>query len=68
MTPLETKSNLDLGNQDYDLKRSVYAKSDFQINRSIAEHYEVWDEQKIEARQKQMAKVAANLWRIDFND
>ncbi len=68
MTPPETKSNLDLGNQDYDLKRSVYAKSDFQITRAIAEHYEVWDEQKIEARQKQMAKVAANLWRIDFND
>jgi hypothetical protein len=68
MTPLETKSNRDLGNQDYDLKRSVYAKSDFQITRAIAEHYEVWDEQKIEARQKQMAKVAANLWRIDFND
>jgi len=68
MTPLETKRNRELGNGDYASKRAVYEKSDFQITRAIAEHYEEWDEQKIEARQKQLAKVAASLWRIDFND
>jgi len=66
MTPLETKRNRELGNGDYASKRAVYEKSDFQITRAIAEHYEAWDEQKIEARQKQLAKLAASLWRIDF--
>jgi hypothetical protein len=68
MTPLETKRNRDLGNGTYSTKRPVYEKSDFQITRAIAEHYEEWDEQKIEARQKHLAKVAVGLWRIDFND
>jgi hypothetical protein len=68
MTPLETKRNRQLGNGDYASKRAVYEKSDFQITRAIAEHYEEWDEQKIEARQKHLAKLAASLWRIDFND
>lgn len=68
MTPLETKRNRELGNGDYASKRAVYEKSDFQITRAIAEHYEEWDEQKIEARQKHLAKLAASLWRIDFND
>jgi hypothetical protein len=66
MTPLETKRNRELGNGDYASKRAVYENSDFQITRSIAEHYEEWTEQKIEARQKQLAKLAACLWRIDF--
>lgn len=66
MTPLETKRNRELGNGDYTLKRAVYEQSDFQITRAIAEHYEEWNEQKVEARQKQLAKVAASLWRIDF--
>ena len=66
MTPLETKRNRELGNGDYASKRAVYEKSDFQITRAIAEHYEEWNEQKIEARQKQLAKLAAGLWRIDF--
>lgn len=66
MTPLETKPNRELGNRDYASKRVVYEKSDFQITRAIAEHYETWDEHKIEARQKQLAKLATSLWRIDF--
>ncbi|MEA5536781.1 DUF262 domain-containing HNH endonuclease family protein [Crocosphaera sp. XPORK-15E] len=66
MTPLETARNRELGNGDYCVKRKVYQQSDFEITRAIAKHYDTWDGQKIESRQKQLAKVATNIWRIDF--
>lgn len=66
MTPLETSRNRDLGNGDYVSKRSVYRQSCFHITKAIAEHYEVWDEAKIEARQKQLATVATGIWKIEF--
>ncbi len=68
MTPLETARNRELGNQGYALKREVYAQSSFQITKAIAEHYDTWDEKKVESRQKQLANVATGIWRIDFGD
>jgi Protein of unknown function DUF262/Protein of unknown function (DUF1524) len=68
MTPLETARNRELGNQGYAIKREVYAQSSFQITKAIAEHYDTWDEKKVEARQKQLANVATGIWRIDFGD
>ncbi len=68
MTPLETARNREMGNQGYALKREVYAKSSFQITKAIAEHYDTWDERKVEARQKQLANVATGIWHIDFGE
>lgn len=66
MVPLETGKNRDLGNADYTAKRSVYQDSSFQITKAVAEHYDAWDEQKIEARQKQLASVASGIWKVEF--
>jgi hypothetical protein len=66
MTPLETNRNRDLGNRDYTAKRSAYQASCFQNTKAVAEHYDTWDEQKIEARQKQLANVAAGIWKVEF--
>lgn len=66
MTPLETKPNRQVGNASYAEKRATFEESTFQMTRAIAQHYDTWDEQKIESRQKQLAKAAASIWRIDF--
>lgn len=66
MTPLETSRNRDLGNADYSTKRQVFQQSTFQITRAVSEHYETWDETKIEARQKQLTNIAAGIWKIEF--
>lgn len=66
MTPLETSRNRDLGNGGYASKRQVFQLSVFQITKAVAEHYEIWDETKIEARQKQLANIAAGIWKIEF--
>jgi Protein of unknown function (DUF1524). len=66
MTPLEAGLNRDVGNGPYASKRDVYARSVFQITRAIDEHYDSWDEQKIEARQRQLASIATTIWKIDF--
>lgn len=68
MTPLETNRNRALGNGDYASKRLVYQQSAFQITHAVAEHYDCWDEQKIESRQKQLATVASGIWKIDSSD
>jgi hypothetical protein len=66
MTPLETKKNGHIGNDSYEKKSLVYETSVFQITSSLTEHYEIWDESKIDSRQKALANLACTVWRVDF--
>ncbi len=66
MTPLETSRNREVGNKDYQTKLAVYQRSAFKMTQAVAEHYDSWDEQKVESRQKRMADIAAGIWRFDF--
>jgi len=68
MTLMETNRNRDLGNSRYEEKRTMYAHSRFQMTKAIADHYETWDERKIESRQKKLAKYAAGIWKMDVPD
>ncbi len=65
MTLLETGKNRDAGNVGYSTKRSIYQRSDFQITQALVAHYDTWDENKIDARQKRLASVAAGIWKIE---
>lgn len=67
MTLLETARNRELGNADFARKLVAYEQSEFAITNKIAEHYDQWDEQKIEARQTKLAELAAGIWKLDRN-
>ncbi len=66
MTFLETKTNNKLGQQSYQAKAVEFEKSTFGMTQYIAKHYKTWDEDKIDSRQKHLAKAATGIWRIDF--
>jgi hypothetical protein len=66
MTILETNMNIKVGNAGYDKKTEAYRNSDFQITRSIPEHYDTWNESKVASRQKHLAEKAAEVWRVSF--
>ena len=66
MTPLESGLNRDAGNAGYESKRELYRSSEFHITCAVAEHYDTWNEEKLDARQQKLADVATAIWRIEF--
>ncbi len=66
MTIMNAGANRDLGNVSYGVKVPVYGESEFTITQKIAENFpEKWNVDQIAARQRQMAKVATSIWRVD---
>ena len=63
---LETNLNRDAGNDPYGLKRPIYQRSGIASTMAIAEHYEQWTEEAVSNRQKHMAKVAKDIWKLNF--
>ena len=68
MTLLEARLNREIGNSEYSKKIAKYAQSCFKQTQAIAEHYDEWNEAKVQSRQKQMADKACQIWRIDFGN
>ncbi len=66
MTPLEKKTNRNIGNKGYDQKIAAFQESCFQITNAIPAQYDEWNEAKIASRQAYFAKLATAIWRIDF--
>jgi hypothetical protein len=65
MTILERNPNNKLQNVGYTQKHAEYQKSKLGITKAIAEHYDSWDQTKIESRQVQLAKIAVKIWKLD---
>lgn len=65
MVMLENGPNRDLGNKSYAEKRDVLRQSGFSLTRELAEQNEVWNPERLEARQRRLAKLAKTVWRID---
>jgi uncharacterized protein with ParB-like and HNH nuclease domain len=64
LTLLEKKLNHEADKLVFDLKLKVYEKSNCQLTKSIVENYQSWTERKMADRQKQLAKDAKVIWRI----
>ncbi|NOY81905.1 MAG: HNH endonuclease, partial [Kiritimatiellaeota bacterium] len=63
---LEAKANRELGNAPFAEKREAYRKSTFAITRKLAEDYDCWTPEKLQARQRWMARQARSIWSISF--
>lgn len=66
MTLLGAKANRVVGNSSYEEKRQCYLQSDFELTRRVANEFETWTPEKVRARQDWMARLASDIWRIDF--
>jgi hypothetical protein len=64
MTLCETGLNRDLGNGEYEHKRTGYQESKFSLTRKIAAEHPNWNPERIAACQNWMAKQAISIWRI----
>ncbi|MBU0763806.1 MAG: HNH endonuclease family protein, partial [Bacteroidetes bacterium] len=64
LTILEKKLNKEAGNLKFNEKKSLYCQSNSKITLSLKEHYEEWNENNLSVRQKELAKDAKAIWRI----
>ena len=63
MTLFERSRNKKLGNASWKVKRDAFRTSRYPTTREIAGH-DSWTPERIEARQRAMAKAATAVWRI----
>jgi len=64
LTLLEKKLNHGAGQKPYDEKKKIYTQSNSKLTQAIPEHYETWNEDKLSARQRELAKHAKAVWKI----
>jgi hypothetical protein len=64
LTLLEKKLNLESDQKPYPEKVKIYVKSNSKLTQAIPELYENWNEDSISSRQRELAKHAKAIWRI----
>lgn len=63
LTLLSGKKNQSLSNKPFKEKKRVYETSEINLTKKIC-YYDNWDETTIEKRQKDLAKIAIQIWKI----
>jgi len=63
LTLLDKKMNNDIGNGPFKGKKAVYEDSELIITKEIVK-YNDWTPSEIEARQKEFAKKAVEIWNL----
>jgi hypothetical protein len=66
LTLLHQAPNQQISNGTFEVKRSLYEKSDLRTTRLVAE-LEDWNHEAIDMRQRWLAAIADQVWSPDFN-
>lgn len=64
LTLLEKNLNRDIENSNFEVKKEVFKKSNSKFTAKIIDDFETWDENKLISRQRDMAKYAKSIWKI----
>lgn len=64
LTLLEKKLNREADQKPYAEKLIIFQQSNSMLTKSIPEHFDTWNEDKIAARQRELAKHAKAIWKI----
>ena len=64
LTLLEKKLNREIGTLSYSEKSKRFSQSNCQLTKNLPDFYETWNEAKLAARQRDLAKDAKSIWRI----
>lgn len=68
LTLLEKKLNREVGTLSYAEKAIYFQQSNSQVTSKITENFDSWNEDKVSTRQKELAKDAKSIWRIQELD
>lgn len=63
-TLLESSKNGKIGAKSFDEKLPEYKKSNYKLSNTIS--YGEWNPSNLKKRQDELAKIAKNIWRLDF--
>ncbi|MFO0477957.1 MAG: DUF262 domain-containing protein [Bacteroidota bacterium] len=64
LTLLEKKLNREADQKPYIEKINFFNQSNSELTKSISEHFDTWSEDKLAARQRELAKHAKAIWKI----
>jgi uncharacterized protein with ParB-like and HNH nuclease domain len=64
LTLLETKLNREAQQKTYTEKIKFFEQSNCELTKSLTEKYLTWNEDKLVSRQKELAKAAKGIWKI----
>ena len=64
LTLLEKKLNREADQKPYSEKNNFFQQSNSELTKSIPEHFNTWSEDKLASRQRELAKHAKSIWKI----
>lgn len=64
LTLLEKKLNREIGTLPYNEKCKWFLQSNCQLTKNLPDSYETWNEDKLAARQRDLARAAKSIWTI----
>ncbi len=64
MTVMNAAQNRELGNSSFEMKKAMFAQSQFQVTQKIAQENTLWNAERIAMRQRWLAVQATSIWKV----